>query len=360
LNPRKTPLNQIHRELGGRLVDFAGWELPVQYRSALEEHHAVRTRVGVFDVSHMGQIEITGPNAFDFAQKVTCNDIGKIVDGRAQYSAFLTPKGTFVDDIVVYRYSEERIFICVNAATREKDFSWLQSQNTENAEIQDLSDSFAQIAVQGPRAEDTLQKLTDLDLSEIKPFRFVEGNLAGYQMMISRTGYTGEDGFEFYLRHDRSKPVWEKIFEAGKSYGISPAGLAARNTLRLEMCYSLYGNDIDEDHTPLEARLGWIVKLEKDFIGKNALLKQKEEGIQKLLSGYEMIDPGIARDGYEVFIDNHGVGRITSGGFSPSLKKSVGLVYLPADRSQPGQEIEIGIRGKRRLARVVKTPFYKR
>jgi len=357
---KKTPLNNIHKQAGGRMIEFAGWELPVQYKSAMEEHLAVRENVGVFDVSHMGQIEISGPEALAFAQKVTCNDISKISNGQAQYSAFLTPQGTFIDDIVVYRFSEERIFICVNAATKDKDYDWLCAQNDLGAGIEDLSDSFAQIAVQGPRALETLQSLTATDLGAIRPFRFTELTLAGFPMMLSRTGYTGENGYELYLPPACAEAVWKTIFASGDEYGIRPAGLAARNTLRLEACYCLYGNDIDEEHTPLEARLGWIVKFGKEFIGKEALLKQKEDGISRRLSGFEMIEPGIARDGFGVLIDGKAVSRVSSGCFSPSLKKSIGLTYLPVDRSNPGQEITIDIRGKQRLAQVVETPFYKR
>lgn len=349
-----------HVQAGGRMIEFAGWTLPVQYQSTVEEHHSVREKVGVFDVSHMGQIQIKGRNALDFAQKVTCNDISKISDGQAQYSAFLTPQGTFVDDIVVYRYSEDRIFICVNAATKDKDFRWLVEQNKEGATIQDLSENYAQIAVQGPDSVSTLQSLIDFDLTSLKPFRFTETSLAGRKVMISRTGYTGENGFELYLEPDSAGEIWDAVFQSGEKFGIRPAGLAARNTLRLEMCYSLYGNDIDEAHTPLEAGLAWIVKFSKDFIGKEALLKQKEEGLKRKLTGFEMVDPGIARDGYEVEINGNIVGSVSSGCFSPSLNKSIGLVYLPIEQSKIGQEISVILRGKIRSAKVVETPFYKK
>jgi aminomethyltransferase len=356
LTSKKTPLIKEHKLRGGRMVEFAGWELPVQYGSAVAEHHAVRERVGVFDVSHMGQLEFIGPDALALAQKVTCNDVERLSDGQAQYSAFLTAEGTFVDDIVVYRVSSERIFICVNAATTEKDFQWVCSHQEGSVQVKNRSDSFAQLAIQGPRAEEVLQRLTDTDLGSIPFYWFTFGKVGGVETLISRTGYTGEKGFEIYLPPDAAESVWQKLFDAGEEFGIMPAGLAARNTLRLEMCYPLYGNDIDEAHTPLEAGLGWIVKFTKDFVGKDVLLRQKGN-VKRKLAAFEMVDPGIVRDGFAVYSEDVPIAKVTSGGFSPSLGKSVGLVYVPPELSHPGCSFEIDIRGSRRKAQVVKKPF---
>lgn len=342
------------------MVAFAGWELPVQYKSALEEHHAVRERVGVFDVSHMGQIELLGPDALKLAQKVTCNDVSRLSVGQAQYSALLTPSGTFVDDIVVYNFGSKRIFICVNAATCAKDFAWIGEQREGEVDVVNRSDSYAQIAVQGPRAEEVVQQLTSVDLSQIKFYWFTEGAIGGADAIISRTGYTGESGFELYVSPDAAESIWLKLFEVGEPFGITPAGLAARNTLRLEMKYPLYGNDIDDTRTPLEAGLGWIVKLGKDFVGKERLAEQKASGVDLKLVGFELTDSGIVRDGYAVIINGREVGKVTSGGFSPSLGKSIGLAYVPTDFSQFGQVLEIDIRGKIRRAEVVETPFLKK
>ncbi len=357
---RRTPLYQVHLEMGARMIEFAGWELPVQYHSALDEHHAVRRRVGVFDVSHMGQFELTGSDALGFTQRMTCNDVNRLKDGQAQYSAFLTDRGTFVDDIVVYRLEPERIFICVNAATREKDFAWLQSHLTGSVTLRDRSDNFAQIAIQGPKAEAVLARLTTVDLAAIPFYWCTEGEVAGVPAIVSRTGYTGEAGFELYVPGDRAEAVWRAVFETGEEEGIAPAGLAARNTLRLEMKYSLYGNDIDETTTPLEAGLGWIVKLGTGFVGEEILARQKAEGVSRKLVGFELTDRGVVRDGFPVLLDGQTVGKVTSGGFSPTLEKSIGLAYLPPENAQPGQAIEIEIRGKKRQASVVKTPFLKR
>jgi len=342
------------------MVEFAGWEMPVQYQSALEEHLAVRTRVGVFDVSHMGQIELKGHDALLLAQTVTCNDVSRLSDGQAQYSAFLSERGTFLDDIVVYRFNPEHIFICVNAATREKDFKWIRKHQKGAVEVLDTSQNYAQLAVQGPESERVLQKLTDYDLNALGFYWFGQAEVAETPSIISRTGYTGEDGFELYLPPDRAQRVWSELFDAGKEVDILPAGLAARNTLRLEMRYPLYGNDIDESRTPYEAGLGWIVKEEQDFVGKAALLEQKEPGPSVKLVGFELIDRGIVRDGYPVRVDGSGVGTVTSGGYAPSLKKSIGLVYLPAEKAIIDQPVEVEIRGKFSRGVVVKTPFYRR
>jgi len=354
---RKTPLNAIHHEMGARMVDFAGWEMPVQYHSALEEHHAVRRSVGVFDVSHMGQIEITGPGALAFTQALSCNNVGRLADGQAQYSAFLTESGTFVDDIVVYRFGPERIFICVNAATTAKDFEWVMRHPREDVRIENRSDEFAQIAVQGPASSEVLQPLTETDLSSIRFYWFREGSVAGHPAIISRTGYTGEAGFELYVSPEAAPGIWRALFETGRPFGIAPAGLAARNTLRLEMRYPLYGTDIDESTTPLEAGLAWIVK-GSGFTGEIALNRQKLEGLKRRLTGLELVEPGVIRDGFPVLAGGSQVATVTSGGFAPSLAKSIAMAYLPSDLSAPGSELEIDIRGKRRRAVVVATPFY--
>jgi aminomethyltransferase len=308
----------------------------------------------------MGQIEITGRDALSMAQAVTCNDVFKLSDGQAQYSAFLSDQGTFLDDVVVYRFSPEHIFICVNAATREKDFNWLKRHQKGEVDILDRSQDYAQLAIQGPASEQVLQKLTDFDLLKLRFYWFGQGMVGSAPAIISRTGYTGEDGFEVYLAPENAEQCWRDLFEAGKDVDIRPAGLAARNTLRLEMRYPLYGNDIDESRTPYEAGLGWIVKAEKEFLGKAALLQQEKTGPNVKLMGFELIDRGIVRDGYRVSIEGTEIGFVTSGGYAPSLKKSIGLVYLPVEKAIIDQPIEIDVRGRFCRAVVVKTPFYKR
>ncbi len=358
---KKTPLHTIHQRYGARLVDFAGWEMPVQYEGALKEHLAVRESAGVFDVSHMGELELRGPDALALVQRVTCNDASTLDDGQAQYSAFLTPEGTFVDDVVVYRLASDHFLICVNAANREKDFAWVCRHAEGDVTVEDNSDRYVQLALQGPRAEALLGRLTPLDLSSLGFYRFGRGPVAGVEALVSRTGYTGEDGFELYFAPEAAEEVWEALFREGAGEGLKPAGLAARNTLRLEMKYALYGNDIDDSTTPLEAGLGWIVKLDKgDFVGRDALRLQKEEGLSRKLAGFVVTGRGIARDHYPVLLDGRPVSEVTSGSFAPSVGKSVGLAYLPAAHSRIGQPLEVEIRGKAVEAEVVKTPFYRR
>ena len=361
MSSKKTPLNAVHRESGARMVEFAGWEMPVQYDSTLREHLAVREAVGIFDISHMGEIEMVGKDALSMGQKVTSNDISRLADGQAQYSAFLDHEGGFVDDIVVYRISSRHIFICVNAANKDKDFQWVQSHQEGKVEILDRSDSYAQLAIQGPKAEAVLQSLTDVPLTSLKYYWFTQGEIEGAKALISRTGYTGEDGFEVYIPPEAAPAIWNRLLSAGKSLHITPAGLAARNTLRLEMSYSLYGHEIDRTTTPWEANLGWIVKLDKgDFIGREKLEHLKEQGIHRKLVGFEMVDRGIARDRYPVWVNGKRVGEVTSGSPAPSLQKNVGLVYLPIEYAQIDQVLEVEVRGKRIKAKVVKTPFYQR
>lgn len=355
---KKTPLNEIEKELGGKMVDFGGWELPVQYSGILDEHEAVRTNAGVFDVSHMGELTIRGPQALELLQKTTCNDVAKLEDGRAHYNGLLYPNGTFVDDILVYRMGADDYFIVVNASNTDKDFEWFrQSAEGLDADVQNVSANYAQLAVQGPEAERVLQPMTDVELAPIKYYRFATGNVDGAPAIVSRTGYTGEDGFEIYVAPEHGPRILRRLVDAG----VKPCGLGARDTLRLEAKMALYGNDIDDTTTPIEADLGWIVKLEKgDFAGRDVLQREKEEGPRRKLVGFEMIDRGIGRHGYPVTDGNDEIGIVTSGTHSPTLKKAIGLAYLPLDKSAQGSELLILIRGKETRARVVPTPFYKR
>ena len=343
------------------MVEFGGWHMPVQYESALQEHLAVRSSVGIFDVSHMGQIEVSGKDALKLVQKITCNAVERLADGQAQYSALLYSNGTFVDDIVLYRIHAERIFICVNASNQEKDFQWILQHREGETDVCDRSDQYAQFAIQGPKAEALLSPLIDGDLGSLKYYWSFQGKVTGVPALISRTGYTGEDGFEIYLASNQAESVWRAILEEGRTFGITPVGLAARNTLRLEVRYPLYGNDIDQTTNPWEADLGWIVKLEDtDFVGKEALVGLKRQGVSRKLAGFELRDRGIARDHYPVFLNSERVGEVTSGSYAPSLGKSIGLAYLPAEYANPGQQIEIEVRSKRLRAEVVSGPFYQR
>ena len=357
---RQTPLYDAHRKLGARMVDFAGWQMPVQYSSVIAEHEAVRTAAGLFDVSHMGEVEFLGPGALEAANALISNDLARCTDGQAVYAGLLNEQGGFVDDVVAYRFSSERILICVNAANREKDFAWMQSKARGVAPV-DHGDEYAQLALQGPRAESILQRLTKVDLSGIGTYRFTEGEVAGIRGVISRTGYTGEDGFELYCPPAQAEKLWLALLEEGKADGIKPAGLGARDSLRTEMKYALYGNDIDDDHTPLEAGLGWIVKLDKaDFVGKQALLAQKARGVGRKLAGFELTDAGIPRHGYAILKDGRKVGDVTSGTMGPSVKKAIGMGYVPPELAIEGATFQVEIRGRLVAAQVVKTPFWKR
>jgi len=358
---KKTPLNAIHRQLGARMVSFAGWDMPVQYAGPMPEHLAVRTKAGLFDVSHMGEIELKGATALESVQKVTCNDASKLAIGQAQYSALTTPQGTFVDDILVHRMGEKHFFICVNASNQDKDYAWIRDHALAGTDVLFRSPEFAQIALQGPRALEILQPLTDLNLSQIKYYWFAKGKCTGVDTIVARTGYTGEDGFEVYCEPRHAEMIWCAMMESGKPHGIQPTGLAARNTLRLEAKMTLYGHEIDDTTTVLEADLAWICKLEKgDFIGRPVLLKQREEGIKRILAGFETIERGIARDDYPVQLDGRIIGKVTSGSPAPFLQKNIGLIYLPVGRNAVGTEFEVIIREKPVKARVVPTPFYKR
>ena len=355
---KKTPLNAVEHELGGKMIDFGGWELPVQFSGILDEHEAVRTRAGLFDVSHMGEVTVRGREAESLLQKTTCNDVSKLDDGRAHYTGLLYPTGGFVDDILIYRMAADDYFVVVNASNSDKDFEWLaDAAKGMDVEVRNVSADYAQLALQGPEAQKILAGLTDADLAAIKYYRFARGNVDGAEAIISRTGYTGEDGFELYVSPDEGPRLFKKLVGAG----AKACGLGARDTLRLEAKMALYGNDIDHSTTPLEADLGWIVKLDKgDFMGRDVLEREKSEGVKRKLAGFEMIDRGIGRHGYPIVEGSQEIGVVTSGTHSPTLKKAIGLAYLPPDKSAPGTEFTILIRGKETRARVVPTPFYKR
>jgi glycine cleavage system T protein (aminomethyltransferase) len=357
----KTPLNAVHRKLGARMVDFGGWDMPVEYSGIIAEHLAVRRGVGVFDVSHMGEIEIRGPQALTLVDFVTSNAASKLKDGQAHYSGLLYPNGGFVDDILVHRIAADHFFLCVNASNQRKDFGWIVSQNDFEAEAEFASEKYVQIAIQGPRAIATLSRLTETDLASIRYYWFARGQVCGTPAILARTGYTGEDGFEIYVPPEEGERIWDAVLEAGKEEGILPCGLGARNTLRLEAAMSLYGHEINESITPYEAGLGWIVKLDKgDFIGRDALVKQNSEGVTRRVAGFEMRGRGIGRDGYRVFAEGEDAGWVTSGSPSPLLQKNIGLCMLPVAHGAAGRLIEIEIRERRVEAEIVPTPFYRR
>ncbi|MBI4454550.1 MAG: glycine cleavage system aminomethyltransferase GcvT [Acidobacteria bacterium] len=358
---KQTPLNPIHRRTGARMVDFAGWDMPVQYESAVKEHLAVRTAAGLFDVSHMGEIEIRGPDALSLLQELTCNDVAALQIGQVQYSALMHPRGTFVDDTTVYRRGVDHYFLCVNASNQEKDFAWIWEHAQGRVTVENSSDCYAQLAVQGPEALSILQPLSSVPLEDIRRYWFIEGKFVDVACIISRTGYTGEDGFELYFPPEFAEKIWTAVLEAGKPRGLLPSGLAARNTLRLEAKMALYGNDIDETTTVLEADLGWIVKWHKgSFIGRDVLERQKREGVPRKLVGFEMVDRGIARDHHPVYLNDKPAGQVCSGSYAPFLEKSIGLLYLPWEHCTLGNEFSVDVRGKKLKARVVATPFYKR
>lgn len=365
-NLMKTPLNQIHRDLGGKMVDFGGWDMPVQYPAGVvAEHLRTRQRSGLFDVSHMGEIWVEGTDAIAFVNRLTTNDVTKLVDGQAHYSALTNQNGGVVDDLLVYRFDQDKLLLVVNAGTTEKDWDWITSHKAdENVSLTNASADYCQIAIQGPDAVGILQKLTDTDLDEIKYYHFTTGLVDSVESIISRTGYTGEDGFEVYADSGAAVQLWNKLLDAGiygSETGILPCGLAARNTLRLEAGMSLYGHELSDEITPLEANLGWITKLQKgEFIGSDALTIQKKNGLTRRLAGFEMTDRGIARDGFDVYIGNKVVGFVSSGSPAPFLQKNIGLAFVPTEFANTGQEIRIDVRGKHIAAVIVPTPFYKR
>lgn len=363
---KQTPLNAMHRRLGGRMVEFGGWDMPVQYPAGtVEEHTATRTRAGLFDVSHMGEIEVRGRDAIAFVNRLCSNDASKLVDGQAQYSALTTERGTVVDDLLVYRFGPEHLLLVVNASTTDKDWDWLNSHmGDEQVTLTNRSADFCQLALQGPEALRILQTLTETPLEEIKYYHFREGRVDGVDSIISRTGYTGEDGFEVYAAPQEAERLWQKMLDAGRygtPGGVQPCGLASRNTLRLEAGMALYGHEITDETTLLEANLGWITKLAKgDFTGREALARQKEEGVGRRLVGFEVTDRGIARDGQDVYSDGARVGHVTSGSPAPFLKKNIGMAYVPTELASVSQQIQIDVRGRMVGARVVPVPFYKR
>ncbi len=359
---KRTRFFECHQKLKARLIEFFGWEMPVEFKGIVEEHLAVRNAAGLFDVSHMGEILIEGRDALRFVQYLTPNDASRLAVSQAQYTALTTPQGTFVDDLLVYCLAPDRYLLVVNAANSDKDYAWIQAHQAGfEVRVENASDRFSQLALQGPKAEEILQPLTDIHLAELRPFWGSWGKVAGLDAFVSRTGYTGEDGFEIYTLAPNPAGMWEEILSHGEKLGLLPVGLGARDTLRLEAKLMLYGNDIDETTTVLEADLKWIIKFQKgDFLGREALARQLEEGVKRKIVGFELIERGIPRQHYPVFVNGEKVGEVTSGTFSPYLKKSIGLVYLPIEVATPGTEVEVGIRDKRAKAVVVPTPFYKR
>lgn len=359
---KNTALTKTHEALNAKMVPFAGYLMPVSYEGVNAEHETVRKAVGVFDVSHMGEFLIEGPNALALIQKVTSNDASKLTVGKAQYSYFPNESGGIVDDLIVYRVKEEVYLLVVNASNIQKDWNHISQYNKNiGANLRNISENYSLLAIQGPKAVESMQSLTSVDLSAIKFYNFVVGDFAGIEhVIISATGYTGSGGFEIYCKNEEVKQIWDNVLEAGADYGIKPIGLAARDTLRLEMGYCLYGNDINDDTSPLEAGLGWITKFSKDFVNSEALAKEKEQAPKQKLIAFELEERGIPRQGYEI-VDNNGIkiGFVTSGTMSPSLNKGIGLGYVSSAMSEPGSEIHIQIRKNKVKAKVVKLPFYK-
>lgn len=354
-----TTLNKIHKDLEARMVPYAGFEMPVQYTGVTQEHMAVREGVGVFDVSHMGQFFAKGPEVEQFLQYIGTNDVTKVSVGQAQYTCILNEKGGIIDDLIVYKISENEWMLVVNAANIDKDWEWMNRYNNWNVTLENRSDEFSLLAIQGPKSIEALQSLTEENLSEIPFYHFKIGKFAGVDdVIISATGYTGSGGFEIYFKNEYAETIWNKVMDAGKEFGIQACGLASRDTLRLEKGYCLYGNDINEETTPLEAGLGWIVKFDTDFLSKEILVKQKEEGIQKKLVGFKMTERGIPRQDY-IIVDKEGnpIGKVTSGTQSPILKEGIGLAYVQSEHAKVGTQIYIQIRDKNVLAETVKTPF---
>ncbi len=358
---KRTPLHGVHCEAKARMVDFGGWHMPVEYDGIVAEHNAVRSSVGLFDVSHMGEIVIRGPQSVDLIDSLCSNRAADLQDGQAQYSGLLNPQGGFVDDLLVHRIASDHYFLCVNAANQEGDFAWIRDHNSFDAEVTFASADYAQLAIQGPRALGTASKLTGLDLAAMRYYWFESGEFAEVPALVARTGYTGEDGFEVYVAPGEAVAVWRAILDAGAEYSIRPCGLGARNTLRLEAAMSLYGHEIDATVTPYEAGLGWIVKLDKPaFCGRDVLAEQKQRGVSRKLVGFEMTGRGIARDGYGVLVEGAELGHVTSASPAPWLGKNIGLCMLPVEHARPGREIDIAIRGRAVGAKTVRTPFYKR
>ncbi|MEH6988907.1 glycine cleavage system aminomethyltransferase GcvT [Cytobacillus firmus] len=360
---KRTPLFEVYKDYGAKTIDFGGWDLPVQFSSIKEEHEAVRTKAGLFDVSHMGEIEVKGTDSLNYLQKMMTNDISKLKNSGAQYTAMCYENGGTVDDLLVYKIEDDHYLLVVNASNIEKDFNWLQDHAEGNVELKNLSEDMAQLAIQGPLAEKVLQKLAGTNLSDIGFFKFQQDvDLNGKKALVSRTGYTGEDGFEVYCDAKDAAALWNEILEAGKEEGVLPCGLGARDTLRFEANLALYGQELSPDITPLEAGIGFAVKVNKeaDFIGKEVLKNQKENGVPRKLAGIEMIDRGIPRHGYPVYKGEELIGEVTTGTQSPTLKKNIGLVLIKKEHAELGTELEVEIRGKRLKAKIEATPFYKR
>jgi aminomethyltransferase len=358
---RKTALNSIHRRLGARMVNFGGWDMPLEYSGILAEHEAVRTRAGLFDVSHMGELEIRGPGALQLVQWVTCNNAAKLTIGQAHYSGLMTSRGTFVDDLLVHKISDTHYLLCVNASNQDADYDHIVANNKFDAQVENAGPRYSQLAIQGPRAKEILQRLTPVQLDPIRYYHFTFGKVGGIDCLIARTGYTGEDGFEIYFAPEHSEKLWNDLMHAGESAKMIPCGLGARNTLRLEAGMCLYGHEIDDTTTPWEAGLGWICKMEKaPFLGSDVLAQQKQTGVPRKLVGFEMLDKRIGRDGYPVLIAGREAGRVTSGCPAPFLKKNIGMAYVPPQSTAVGADIEISIRGQAAAARIVPIPFYKR
>lgn len=358
---KEIELSSVHEELGAKMVPFAGFKMPVQYAGLRHEHSVVREKVGIFDVSHMGMIFVRGAQAENFLQKVTSNDVSVLTPGKAQYCYLPNEKGGIIDDLIIYKINDEEFTLVVNASNIEKDWEWLNSQNDMGAELKDESDDWSIFAIQGPKATESMQSLTSVDLAGMRFYSFEIAEFAGVKdAIISATGYTGSGGFEVYVKNEHAKQVWDKVFEAGEEFGIEPIGLGARDTLRLEMGFCLYGNDIDETTSPFEAGLGWITKFTKDFVNSDALKAEKESGLKNKLVGFELIDKGIPRQGYEIRNANEEIiGKVTSGTMSPSLGKAIGMGYVNLDNAAVDTEIYITVRNRNLKAKVVKTPFYK-
>lgn len=358
---KNTALSDKHVQLGAKMVPFAGYNMPVQYAGINVEHETVRKGVGVFDVSHMGEFILKGEKSLDLIQRVTSNDASKLYDGKVQYSCLPNEDGGIVDDLLVYRIDEKTYMLVVNASNIEKDWNWISKFNTEGVEMKDISDRTSLLAVQGPKAADALQSLTDIDLGSMEYYTFKKGTFAGIDnVLLSATGYTGAGGFEIYVENKDAEKLWNAVFEAGAAFGIKPIGLGARDTLRLEMGFCLYGNDIDDATSPLEAGLGWVTKFNKEFTNSAALQQQKQEGVKRKLVGFEMIDRGIPRHDYEIVdADGNSIGKVTSGTQSPSLQKAIGMGYVNNDFAKEGSEIFIHIRDNKVKAKIVKPPFYK-
>lgn len=361
LKSKRTPLYAVHRRLGAKMVQFAGWEMPVQYRGVITEHLTVRARVGLFDVSHMGEVEVRGPGALGLCQRLTANDVSRMKQGQAQYNLLLNEGGGIIDDIVVYRIGEEHFLLCVNAANTAKDFAWMKDNSGESAAVEDKSADYVQLALQGPLAEKVLQRLTALRLDGVKPFYFSFADIAAIPCLVARTGYTGEDGFELYCGGEQGPRLWDRLMEAGSDVGLEPAGLGARDTLRLERAFPLYGQELDETTTPLEAGLEWVTKFSKgSFLGRESLLRQKQEGIRRKLVGLEMTEPGIPRSHYPILKQGVLIGEVTSGTKSPTLGRAIGLGYVKVEEAEVGNGVAVEIRGRRVGARIVALPFYRR